>query len=119
MKRIFSKSRYGLASGVALCLSFHHLSGFAADKKAPPPLAEDKSANPLEEYTLKHTVNFNNVSVMEVIRFVSKITGYNFVFLQEDLNFNVSIVSEEPMSIKNITSALFQVLRIQDRKSVV
>ena len=32
----------------------------------------------------RFTVNFNDTSVIEVIRFVSKITGANFVFSEED-----------------------------------
>lgn len=58
------------------------------------------------------TINFNNVSIIEYIRFVSKITNINFVFDETDLDFNVTIISEEPISTKNIMSALIQVLRI-------
>lgn len=57
-------------------------------------------------------INFNNVSIIEFIRFISKITNRNFVFDELDLQFNVTIVSEEPTSIENIMSALLQVLRI-------
>ncbi len=59
-----------------------------------------------------YKINFNNVPIAEYIRFVSKITGTNFVFEEDDLQFNVTIVSEEPISTKNIMSALIQVLRI-------
>ncbi|MES2198617.1 MAG: hypothetical protein V4489_00405 [Chlamydiota bacterium] len=111
MKSIFSKSHYGLASGVALWLSILHFSGEAAEPKPP-----ETTVKALEEYSLKHTVNFSNVSVTEVIRFVSKVTGYNFVFSPDDLGFNVTIVSEEPMSTKNITSALIQTLRVHGLK---
>jgi len=57
-------------------------------------------------------INFNNVSIIEFIRFISKITNKNFVFDELDLQFNVTIVSEEPTTIENIMSALLQVLRI-------
>lgn len=57
-------------------------------------------------------VNFNNVSIVEVIRFVSRSTGKNFVFDENELNFNVSIISEEATSISNIMTALMQELRI-------
>ncbi|MBS0627041.1 MAG: hypothetical protein JSS09_02395, partial [Verrucomicrobia bacterium] len=106
---------YGLTSGVALWLSVIHFSVWAAESKGTPNIAENLNHS-LDEYSLKHTVNFNNVSVTEVIRFISKITGSNFIFVEGDVNFNVTIVSEEPMSIKNITSALIQILRIRGLK---
>lgn len=59
-------------------------------------------------------INFNNVGIIEYIRFISKISGKNFVFDENDLQFNVTIVSEEPTSIENIMTALIQELRIHD-----
>jgi len=50
----------------------------------------------------------------EYIRFISKITNKNFIFSQDDLDFNVSIVSEEPISVENIIAALLQELRIHN-----
>lgn len=59
-------------------------------------------------------INFNNVNMIEFIRFVSRITNKNFVFDDNDLQFNVTIVSEEPTSIENVMTALIQTLRIHD-----
>lgn len=59
-----------------------------------------------------YTINFNNLSIIEYIRFASKITNLNFVFNDTDLQFNVTIVSEEPVTPRNIMSILIQVLRI-------
>lgn len=59
-----------------------------------------------------YTINFNNVSIKEYIHFISKISGVDFIYDEGDLGFNVSIVSQEPMSLKNIMSALVQTLRI-------
>ncbi len=61
-----------------------------------------------------YTINFNNVSIIEYIRFVSKISGSNFVFEENDLRFNVTIISEDPASLQDIFSALIQVLRINN-----
>ncbi len=58
-----------------------------------------------------YTINFKNVSVIEFIQFVSKVAGVNFMFEEEDLDFNVTVVSEEPTNITNVVSALVQVLR--------
>jgi len=59
-------------------------------------------------------INFNNVSIIEYIRFVSRISNRNFIFDENDLQFNVTIISEEPASIENIMTALLQELRIHD-----
>lgn len=59
-------------------------------------------------------INFNNVSMVEYIRFVSRISNRNFIFDENDLQFNVTIVSEEPVTIENIMTALLQELRIHD-----
>ncbi len=58
------------------------------------------------------TINFNNVSIIEYIKFVSKISKLNFIYKENELNFNVTIVSEEPTSLANVKSALVQVLKI-------
>lgn len=59
-----------------------------------------------------HTINFNNISIIEFIRFVSKITNLNFVFEEGDLQFTVTVISEEPVSARNVSAALAQVLRV-------
>jgi len=59
-------------------------------------------------------INFNNVSMIEYIRFVSRISNRNFIFDENDLQFNVTIISEEPATVENIMTALMQELRIHD-----
>lgn len=59
-------------------------------------------------------INFNNVAITEYIRFVSRISNKNFVFDENDLQFTVTIVSEEPTTIENIMTALLQELRIHN-----
>ena len=64
--------------------------------------------------TIGPTINFNNVAVTEYIRFISRLTNKNFIFDENDLQFTVTIVSEEPTTIENIMAALLQELRIHD-----
>lgn len=59
-------------------------------------------------------INFNNVNIVEFIRFISRISNKNFIFDDADLQFNVTIVSEEPTTLPNILTALMQVLRVHD-----
>lgn len=70
---------------------------------------EEERLSALEQESF--TINFNNVSISEYLRFVSRITGYNFIFKDEELPFTVTIVSEEPITAKNVMSTLIQVLR--------
>ncbi|MCX6990538.1 MAG: hypothetical protein NTX49_05685 [Chlamydiae bacterium] len=104
-------------SNVALFASFVNLlhpaicySKIAEDVELASLISSEPE--PSDESGSGYTVNFNNVPVVEVIRFVSKITNMNFIFADEEVQFNVTIISEEPITIKNIMSALIQVLRI-------
>lgn len=122
MMRFLVRSRKCFVSNVALFASFVNLLSPAicyTQTAEDPTLAAligqgSDSDSDNEDSRSGYTVNFNNVPVIEVIRFVSKITNMNFVFAEEDIQFSVTIISEEPISIKNIMSALIQVLRIHD-----
>lgn len=59
-----------------------------------------------------YTINFDNVNIKEYLKFISKIADLNFVYEDTELNFNVTIVSEEPTDLANILAALVQVLKI-------
>lgn len=80
------------------------------------PSTEPAAVNPpAPSKTLKEiSINFNNVSMVEYIRFISRISNKNFIFDDEDLQFNVTIVSEEPTTVSNLMAALLQELRIRD-----
>ena len=72
-------------------------------------------ANPQGSQPLKEiSINFNNVSMIEYIRFISRISNKNFIFDDQELQFNVTIVSEEPTTIENLMAALLQELKIRD-----
>ena len=80
------------------------------------PDAEEPSPDEISIVPVPKTIliNFNNVNMIEYIRFISRITNKNFIFDENDLQFNVTIISEEPTSIENIMITLLQVLRIHD-----
>ncbi|MEM1282902.1 MAG: secretin N-terminal domain-containing protein [Chlamydiota bacterium] len=59
-------------------------------------------------------INFNNVNIIELIRFISKVSERNFYFNEEELDFQVTIISEEPTTIENVLMALMQELRIHN-----
>lgn len=97
----------------------HTLSNSSSPSTDNPHLlaaADDPQTKPASEDEQKKTVliNFNNVSMVEYVRFVSRISNRNFLFDENDLQFNVTIISEEPATIENIMTALLQELRIHD-----
>ncbi|CRH88478.1 Type III secretion structural protein [Chlamydia trachomatis] len=51
-----------------------------------------------------YTVNFEDISILELLQFVSKISGTNFVFDSNDLQFNVTIVSHDPTSVDDLAT---------------
>ncbi len=76
--------------------------------QAASPTAQPAEASP-SEGTI---INFNNVSITEVVRYVSRITGRNFVYDPQELQFNVTIQSEAPTTIEDVMIMLLQNLRI-------
>lgn len=58
-----------------------------------------------------YIINFNAVPIVEYIRFVGKIANVNFQFEESELNFTVSIMADDPLTVPNIVSALIQTLR--------
>ncbi len=57
-------------------------------------------------------INFNNVSITEFLRFVSRLTGKNFIFDPQLLQFPVTIISETPATLEDVLAALLQNLRV-------
>jgi type III secretion protein C len=69
------------------------------------------SISPNEENQEGYTINYNTVSVIEYIRFASKICKVNFIYQEEDLDFTITVVSDEPVTPANVMATLIQVLR--------
>lgn len=59
---------------------------------------------------IMYTVNFNQISCQEFVKFVSRIAKINFVFDPNDLTFDVTIISDVPTSATDIMTMLGQVL---------
>jgi len=86
-------------------LAAQEIASFSA-----PVSAESKEAatSPAQGYT----INYDTVSIIEYIRFASKICNVNFIFNETDLDFTVTIVSDAPITPQNVMGTLIQVLRI-------
>lgn len=71
--------------------------------------AEDELVS---ELSSEHHIDFKDVSMIELIRFVSRISQANFIFNHEELQFNVSLSSGKPVSAADVLKALIQTLRV-------
>lgn len=75
-------------------------------------IAEAACVEIKEEIETGHTINFNDVPVIEVIRFVSRISEVNFIFNNKELEFNITLASGRPVSSENVLKALLQMLKV-------
>lgn len=85
------------------------------EKLTPEKLKEHIEKKPKPAHISEansYTVNYKDVDVKEIIRFVSKITDLNFSYDESKLDFKVTMVSEGPAHITDILSTFVQLLRI-------
>jgi type III secretion protein C len=62
-----------------------------------------------------YTINYKNVSLIEYIKFVGKITSTNFIYDEQELqNLTISVTSDEPITKESLMSTLIQSLRIHE-----
>jgi type III secretion protein C len=59
-----------------------------------------------------HTINFQEVPAVEFVRFVSRISGVNFIYNQKELQFNVSLSTGKPISSEQVVQALIRILKV-------
>src|SRR3990167_3160439 len=76
------------------------------------PLVNLSAASKKSESEEGYQINFDNVPIKEFLKFISKVAGINVIYNETDLNFNVTIVSQEQTDLNNVLSALVQILRI-------
>lgn len=61
-----------------------------------------------------YTVNFEDICIIQLIRFISQISDINFIYDSKDLqDIRVTLVSEEPSSINDLMGTLMQILRMR------
>ena len=63
-----------------------------------------------------YTINFSNVPALEIVKFLAKIGKLNYIYNEEELNFNVTMTSEGEASLPSVISAFYQVLRVNGFK---
>ncbi len=68
-----------------------------------PPESEEKSL----------TVNFQDVSMLEFLRFVSSVAERNFIYDEKILDFNISLATGKPTDPENILKIMVELLEKQ------
>lgn len=76
-------------------------------------LCQPMSAEGLEgNQSSSYAVNFQDLPILEFIRFVSKVSKESFVYNKEDLNFSVTFSSGQPVSVESILKVLIRFLQL-------
>lgn len=78
--------------------------------ETPDIETEKPSARPEEPES--PIINFNNVSITEVLKYVSRLTGKNFVYDPQELQFTITMISDSPNSIEEVLAMVLQSLRV-------
>ncbi len=77
--------------------------------------AQKKKESAEEEKKLAQetpTINFNNVSITEVLKYVSRLTGKNFAYDPQELQYSITMISDSPTSLEEIIAMVIQSLRV-------
>jgi type III secretion protein C len=81
------------------------------------PLPVQPSSEILENCPNKmdgYTVNFDDICIIQLIKFVSQISDINFIYDTAELkDIKVTIVSEEPATVADLMGTLLQILRMR------
>jgi len=76
------------------------------------PLVADEQIQETEVTPKEHCINFDEVPVIEFIRFVSKISGENFIYDHKDLLFQISLSTGKAVAPVKVVQALIQLLKV-------
>lgn len=83
-----------------------------APSKAETQTPETPDQEPQEPPPAGHLINFNNVNITEILKYVSRSTGKNFLYDPQELQFNITMISDTPTSVEEVMAMLIQSLRI-------
>lgn len=57
-------------------------------------------------------INFSNVSITEILKYISRLTGKNFIYDPNELQFNITMISETPTNMEDLMAMVLQSLQI-------
>jgi len=111
------KSRFSLTGIFLLCLLLIVFSGFSisgVSAEPVPPDAEEPAVAPDTEYV---SIDFDNVDIRVFIKFISRLTGKNFV-VDSRIKGSVTIISPTKLSVEDAYRVFESVLEIHGFSTV-
>lgn len=102
-------TRLFLRGGLTIALLSSHYFPLC---QAEEFLEEVATESQLPASSSGHFISFNDVPVMEFIRFVSRISEKNFIYDAQDLDFVISLSTGKAVSEEMVVQALVQLLQV-------
>lgn len=84
----------------------------AARGEPPEDLLPPQPTQAPKEQNTGPVINFNNVTITEVLKYVSRLTGKNFVYDPGELQFAITMISDSPTSVEEVMAMVIQSLRV-------
>lgn len=88
---------------------FSYTSPLLAETFEEDTYAHSEAVSSIEN---RYLIRYDNISIIEYIKFISSISNKNFIFEEDDLQFEVTVFSEEPTTMEDILATLLQILRV-------
>ncbi|RDB31828.1 type II secretion system protein GspD [Candidatus Similichlamydia laticola] len=76
------------------------------------PVLQWASPSPKGTEQEGYLVQFSDISLSELVRFVSDMTGHNFVYSEADLIGRITLTAEQPVTSEELLSLLFRILHV-------
>ncbi len=106
-KELRSRILHGGLAGLLLTSPYFSLVHSEEQREvAPVGIAREQST------CADYCIQFNDVPVIEFVRFVSKISGENFIYDSGELNFPISLSTGKSVSAPMVFDALIQLLSV-------
>ena len=89
-------------------------SGKTLTAQVAPQPADHVLTEPedLESASEGPIINFNNVSITEILKYISRLTGKNFIYDPNELQFNITMISESSTTLEDLIAMVLQSLQI-------
>lgn len=85
----------------------------AAHVDSQTPQSAPKLINVKQDEEIKDfKLNFQNISILEFMKFVSKVAKINFIYDPNDLNFTITLLADQPATLENVLGAFTQILKM-------
>jgi general secretion pathway protein D len=106
-----ARSGCALALFLAGCLVWLTVLGWARPTLAQSPAPEAPETTPVNESAKTISINFDGVDLRAFIKYISQVTGKNFV-IDDAVKGNVTVISPKPLSVPEVYKVFESVLEV-------